>query len=176
MHAMKKNSFQQIRLTEDEYKGHPFLDVRIYVKGEGGKYYPTRQGLAVPLERIDAFLAGYADTLEAMEDTEFETVKTGLIARLEEAPDNLYDRNGELVRDLSLGVTTFDRTEQLVALIKPVTREEVLARLREEVLGDSGRLVVRALGTTHEGEPMEPGCPDRHCVAEQMPEIFERAR
>ena len=45
MHAMKKNSFQQIRLTEDEYKGHPFLDVRIYVKGEGGKYYPTRQGL-----------------------------------------------------------------------------------------------------------------------------------
>ena len=55
MHAMKKNSFQQIRLTEDEYNGHPFLDVRIYVKGEGGKYSPTRQGLAVPLERVDAF-------------------------------------------------------------------------------------------------------------------------
>ena len=55
MHTMKKNSFQQIRLTEDEYKGHPFLDVRIYVKGEGGKYYPTRQGLAVPRERVDAF-------------------------------------------------------------------------------------------------------------------------
>ena len=55
MHTMKKNSFQQIRLTEDEYNGHPFLDVRIYVKGEGGKYYPTRQGLAVPLERITAF-------------------------------------------------------------------------------------------------------------------------
>ncbi len=49
MHTMKKNSFQQIRLTEDEYKGHPFLDVRIYVKGEGGKYYPTRQGLAADL-------------------------------------------------------------------------------------------------------------------------------
>ena len=57
MHAMKKNSFQQIHLTEDEYNGHPFLDVRIYVKGEGGKYYPTRQGLAVPLERVDAFAA-----------------------------------------------------------------------------------------------------------------------
>ena len=42
MHAMKKNSFQQIRLSEDEYRGHPFLDVRIYVKGEGGKYYPAR--------------------------------------------------------------------------------------------------------------------------------------
>ena len=28
--------------------------MRIYVKGEGGKYYPTRQGLAVPRERVDA--------------------------------------------------------------------------------------------------------------------------
>ena len=65
MHAMKKNAFQQIRLTEDEYKGHPFLDVRIYVKGEGGKYYPTRQGLAVPRERIDAF----ADLVEQCRQT-----------------------------------------------------------------------------------------------------------
>ena len=43
MHATKKNSFQKIQLTENEYNTHPFLDVRIYVKGEGGKYYPTRQ-------------------------------------------------------------------------------------------------------------------------------------
>ena len=65
MHAMKKNSFQQIRLTEDEYKGHPFLDVRIYTKGEGRKYYPTRQGLAVPRERVDAF----ADLVEQCRQT-----------------------------------------------------------------------------------------------------------
>ncbi len=67
MYAMKKNSFQQIRLTEDEYKGHPFLDVRIYVKGEGGKYYPTRQGLAVPLERIDAFADLVQDCQQTLE-------------------------------------------------------------------------------------------------------------
>ena len=57
MHSIKKNSFQQIRLNADEYNGHRFLDVRIYVKGEGGKYYPTRQGLAVPQERVEAFVA-----------------------------------------------------------------------------------------------------------------------
>ena len=56
MHSIKKNSFQQIRLTNDEYNGHRFLDIRIYVKGEGGKYYPSRQGLAVPQERIEAFV------------------------------------------------------------------------------------------------------------------------
>jgi len=57
LHSIKKNSFQQIRLNDDEYNGHRFLDVRIYVKGERGKYYPTRQGLAVPQERVAAFVA-----------------------------------------------------------------------------------------------------------------------
>ena len=69
MHAMKKNSFQQIRLTEDEYKGHPFLDVRIYTKGKGGKYYPTRQGLAVPRERVDAFADQVAQCRQTLETT-----------------------------------------------------------------------------------------------------------
>jgi hypothetical protein len=57
MHCIKKNSFQQIRLNADEYNGHRFLDIRIYTKGEGGRYYPTRQGLAVPQERVAAFVA-----------------------------------------------------------------------------------------------------------------------
>ena len=57
MHSIKKNSFQQIRLNDDEYNGHRFLDIRIYTKGEGGKYHPTRQGLAVPQERVEAFVA-----------------------------------------------------------------------------------------------------------------------
>ena len=57
MHSIDKNSFQQIRLNDDEYNGYPFLDIRIYVKGEGGQYYPTRQGLAVPKDRIEAFTA-----------------------------------------------------------------------------------------------------------------------
>ena len=57
MHRMKKNSFQQIRLNDDEYNGHRFLDIRIYTKGEGGKYFPTRQGLAVPQDRVEAFVA-----------------------------------------------------------------------------------------------------------------------
>ncbi len=56
MHSIKKNSFQQIRFNDDEYNGHRFLDIRIYTKGEGGKYYPSRQGLAVPQERIEAFV------------------------------------------------------------------------------------------------------------------------
>ena len=55
MLQMKKNSFQQIRIAEDEYNGHPFIDVRVFTKGDGGGYYPTRQGLAVPTRRFAAF-------------------------------------------------------------------------------------------------------------------------
>ena len=64
MHSIKKNSFQQIRLNDDEYNGHRFLDIRIYVKGEGGKYYPARQGLAVPQERVEAFVAMCKDYVQ----------------------------------------------------------------------------------------------------------------
>jgi hypothetical protein len=41
--------------------------VRIYVKGEGGKYYPTRQGLAVPLERVDDFANLVQDCRQTLE-------------------------------------------------------------------------------------------------------------
>ena len=34
MHVQTKISFQQIHPTKDESKDYPFLDVRIYVKGE----------------------------------------------------------------------------------------------------------------------------------------------
>ena len=55
MLSIKKNSFQQIRITKDEYNNHPFYDIRIYTKGEEGKYYPTRQGIAIPEHRFQAF-------------------------------------------------------------------------------------------------------------------------
>jgi hypothetical protein len=55
MLSMKKNSFQEIRVNKDEYNNHPFYDIRIYTKGEGGKYYPTRQGLAVPEHIFEKF-------------------------------------------------------------------------------------------------------------------------
>ena len=112
-----------------------------------------------------------------MDDAEFETNKAGLIATLQEAPTDLYDKTGDLQRDLGLGVLTFDRKAQLVELLKPLTRTEILAFMQEEVLGDDGRLVVRALGSTHADQPMEPaGCADTACVDAKMPERFVRER
>lgn len=132
----------------------------------------------VLLERIDAFLSGYDSTLEALDASEFETVKRGLIANLLEAPSDLDDKSAALRRDLALGVTTFDHAEQLVAQLEPLTHADLLAFFRAEVLGkDVGRLVVRALGQTHADQTMVPGgCPDTACVAARMTGVFERDR
>ena len=45
MLQMKKNSFQQIRIAEDEYNGHPFIDVRVFTKGDGGRLLPYAAGV-----------------------------------------------------------------------------------------------------------------------------------
>ncbi|MFT4621738.1 MAG: insulysin [Myxococcota bacterium] len=130
------------------------------------------------LERIDAFLLGYGDTLDAMSDEEFETVKAGLVATLEESPTDLYDRTRDLFTDLDLGLTTFDRKARLVELLRPMTKASVAELLRDEVLGDSAaRLVVRALGRAHADTPLDPtGCADTACVTATLTETFDRAR
>jgi len=140
-----------------------------------------QSGVAHPevlLERIDAFLVGMRAHLSEMSDETYETVKQGLIAGLEEAPPNLKTRSRELSRDLSVGVTTFDRKAQLVALLKELPKDEVIALLDGSVLGEHARrYVVFAVGRTHADVESElAGCPDTACVVEKMDGTHSRAR
>ncbi|MBX2804241.1 MAG: insulinase family protein [Myxococcales bacterium] len=132
----------------------------------------------VLLKRITAFLEGYADTLAEMSDEEFETVKSGLVANLEEAPDTLYDLTNDLIRDYDLAVTTFDRKATLVEHLRPLSRDTVLALLRDQVLGGgAGRLIVRAQGKAHTEATLQPaGCADAACVAKAMGDEYVRER
>jgi secreted Zn-dependent insulinase-like peptidase len=140
-----------------------------------------QSGVAHPqvlLERIDAFLLGMRAHLEDMTDDTYETVKQGLIAGLEEAPSSLNTRTRDLSRDLSLGVTTFDRKAQLVALLKELPKDDVIALLDARVLGDDARRYVSfAVGRTHADTPSEmTGCPDTACVVSKMERAHSRAR
>jgi len=140
-----------------------------------------QSGVAHPeklLERIDAFLDGMHAHLDEMTDETYETVKQGLIAGLEEAPPNLNGRTRDLSRDLALGVTSFDRKAQLVALLRELSKHDVLALLDSDVLGeDARRYVVFAVGHSHaEVESNITGCPDTACVVAKMDGAFERPR
>jgi hypothetical protein len=44
---LPKNSREAIKFTLQEYKGHKFADMRIYVQADGKDPVPTKKGLAV---------------------------------------------------------------------------------------------------------------------------------
>lgn len=50
---VRKNAREVIRVVENEYKGHRFIDVRIYYKDEeSGEYKPSKKGIALNSEVI----------------------------------------------------------------------------------------------------------------------------
>ena len=40
---IKKNSKEVIRISQEEYKGNTFIDLRIYFENEHGEYLPTKK-------------------------------------------------------------------------------------------------------------------------------------
>lgn len=50
---VRKNAREVIRVVENEYKGHRFIDVRIYYEDEeSGEYKPSKKGIALNAEVI----------------------------------------------------------------------------------------------------------------------------
>ena len=48
LYEIQKNAGEKILFRLDEYKGHRFIDMRVFVPGEnGGPDIPTKKGLAV---------------------------------------------------------------------------------------------------------------------------------
>ncbi len=50
---IQKNATEKILVTESEYKGRRFIDVRVYFEGDDGEYKPTKKGIALSGEVID---------------------------------------------------------------------------------------------------------------------------
>lgn len=44
---LPKNSREDFRFSLEEYRGHKFIDMRVYAKEEGKDPAPTKKGLAV---------------------------------------------------------------------------------------------------------------------------------
>jgi len=48
LYEIQKNAGEKIIFRLDEYKGHRFIDMRVFVPGQnGGQDIPTKKGLAV---------------------------------------------------------------------------------------------------------------------------------
>lgn len=122
---------------------------------------------------VDTFLKDYAATLEAMPEEEFESIRTGLSARLRESRTQMQQKASDLKVDLQLGLTTFDRKVVLADRVDTLNKQEMLDLWQQVFLGDEGRLVIRSFGTAHD-EKADSGCKDETCTQKAMGPVYER--
>ena len=176
---LRTPAFTQLR-TEQQlgYIVWAGYDRRDHVPGITVNIQSSVAGPSTLLARIDAFLTNIGPELEKMSDEDFETSKAGLIATLEEKPTSLSSKSRDISRDLSLGVTTFDRKAQLVAHLKPMDKDTVTRLFQEYVLGGQARrLVVQATGHAHAEDPVPEGaCPDTDCLLSELSSTITRSR
>jgi len=63
---MPKNSREVYKFRLAEYKGHKFIDMRIYAKEDGKEPAPTKKGLAISPNLWPQFRAALAQVEAAM--------------------------------------------------------------------------------------------------------------
>ncbi len=61
-----KNSREVFRFRLGEFKGHKFIDLRVFIKDDGKDPAPTKKGLAVSPTLWPQFRAALAQVEEAM--------------------------------------------------------------------------------------------------------------
>tara|TARA_Y100000310_G_scaffold202386_1_gene202529 strand:- start:1581 stop:1820 length:240 start_codon:yes stop_codon:yes gene_type:complete len=68
--VIEKNSRESIVVSETEYKGNKYVDVRVFYKDTDGSLKPTRKGVSVRPEKV----AELRDALSAFVDDSVELV------------------------------------------------------------------------------------------------------
>ncbi len=55
---IEKNSLQKIRVASETYKGHDFIDIRVYYQNEDeDDYKPSKKGIAISPDKIEELIA-----------------------------------------------------------------------------------------------------------------------
>ena len=64
---VKKNSREVIRISEKEYEGYKFIDVRIYYMDKNsGEYKPTKKGISIMPNNVEDIINGILKAMEVM--------------------------------------------------------------------------------------------------------------
>ena len=68
IHKFRKNSFEEIQINANEFKGHQYVDIRIYVGSPDEKTAPTKKGVSIPIELYIEFSKGISILEDILED------------------------------------------------------------------------------------------------------------
>ena len=78
--VLEKNSRESLVINQSEFKGVKLVDVRVFYKDENGDLKPTKKGVSVRLEQLDALIKALSEVSatareqELVEETETATV------------------------------------------------------------------------------------------------------
>ncbi|MDD3460449.1 transcriptional coactivator p15 [Mesotoga sp. SC_3PWM13N19] len=53
---IKRNDTEIVRVSKREFKGHEFLDLRIYYQDDEGDYKPTKKGITINPKLVDELI------------------------------------------------------------------------------------------------------------------------
>jgi hypothetical protein len=64
---IEKNTKEHIRVSIEEYRGHKFIDCRVYYEDGAREWKPTRKGIALNEDTIDEVIAALQKASEKLE-------------------------------------------------------------------------------------------------------------
>jgi hypothetical protein len=53
---IQRNETEVLRVSAAEFKGRKYVDVRIYFEGDDGEWKPTKKGVTVSPDKLQAFI------------------------------------------------------------------------------------------------------------------------
>ena len=56
MTDIKRNDTEIVRVSKREFRGHEFLDLRIYYQDDEGDYKPTKKGITINPKLVDELI------------------------------------------------------------------------------------------------------------------------
>ena len=53
---IERGETEVLRVSTEEYKGRKYVDVRIYFENDEGEWKPTKKGVTIQPDKVDAFI------------------------------------------------------------------------------------------------------------------------
>ncbi len=72
---IEKNALEHIRVIITEYKGHRFVDCRVYYKDDKGESKPTKKGITLNDETIGGVIEALQKARQALEESQQRSAK-----------------------------------------------------------------------------------------------------
>uniref|UniRef100_A0A1I8Q5M0 Insulin-degrading enzyme n=1 Tax=Stomoxys calcitrans TaxID=35570 RepID=A0A1I8Q5M0_STOCA len=116
-------------------------------------------------ERIESFLQNYVNVIEEMPEEEFERHKEALAVKKREKPKTVFSQFSQFYNEISLAQYHFDRNEAEIAILRNITKDELLEYYKKFIATESPErrvLAVHIVSTQNQDENIATNVDRRH--------------